>query len=93
MPTSSVFKWTQKKHTAGCQGASSQENAMSASYPRTRGKRNYYKEANTVAVKERIRVRLKSYDHTLIDAAAEKIVEVAKRNGAAVSGPDRKSVV
>ena len=40
-----------------------------------------------MAVKERIRVRLKSYDHTLIDAAAEKIVEVAKRNGAEVSGP------
>ena len=40
-----------------------------------------------MAVKERIRVRLKSYDHTLIDAAAEKIVEVAKRNGEEVSGP------
>ncbi len=40
-----------------------------------------------MAVKEKIRVRLKSYDHTLIDAAAAKIVEVAKRNGAAVSGP------
>jgi len=40
-----------------------------------------------VAVKERIRVRLKSYDHKIIDAAAEKIVEVAKRNGAEVSGP------
>ena len=40
-----------------------------------------------MAVKERIRVRLKSYDHTLIDTAAEKIVEVAKRNGATVSGP------
>ena len=40
-----------------------------------------------MAVKEKIRVRLKSYDHTIIDAAAEKIVDVAKRNGAAVSGP------
>ena len=40
-----------------------------------------------MAVKEKIRVRLKSYDHTLIDTAAEKIVEVAKRNGAEVSGP------
>ena len=47
----------------------------------------YYKEEKQVAVKEKIRVRLKSYDHTLIDAAAEKIVDVAKRNGAAVSGP------
>jgi small subunit ribosomal protein S10 len=40
-----------------------------------------------VAVKEKIRVRLKSYDSKLIDAAAEKIVEAAKRNGATVSGP------
>ena len=40
-----------------------------------------------MAVKEKIRVRLKSYDHTLIDAAAEKVVETAKRNGSAVSGP------
>ena len=40
-----------------------------------------------MAVKEKIRVRLKSYDHTIIDAAAEKVVDVAKRNGATVSGP------
>ena len=32
-------------------------------------------------------MRLKSYDHTLIDAAAKKIVETAKRNGSEVSGP------
>ena len=37
--------------------------------------------------KEKIRVKLKSYDHTLVDAAAAKVVEVAKRNGGAVSGP------
>ena len=47
----------------------------------------YIKEEKQVAVKEKIRVRLKSYDHSLIDAAAEKIVDVAKRNGATVSGP------
>ena len=40
-----------------------------------------------MAVKEKIRVKLKSYDHAIIDAAAEKVVEVAKRNGATVSGP------
>ena len=39
------------------------------------------------AVKEKLRIRLKSYDHTLIDQAAAKIVDVAKRNGAEVSGP------
>lgn len=41
----------------------------------------------TVAVKEKIRIRLKSYDTALIDAAAGKIVETAKRTGARVSGP------
>ena len=40
-----------------------------------------------MAAKEKIRVRLKSFDHTLVDAAAEKVVEFAKRNGSAVSGP------
>ena len=41
----------------------------------------------TVAVKEKIRIRLKSYDHALIDQASEKIIETAKRTGARVSGP------
>ena len=40
-----------------------------------------------MAVKEKIRVRLKGYDHKLVDAASAKIVETAKRNGATVSGP------
>ena len=40
-----------------------------------------------MAIKEKIRVRLKSYDHVLVDTAAKKIVEVAARNGAEVSGP------
>ena len=40
-----------------------------------------------MAVKEKIKVRLKSYDHTLVDSAAAKVVELAKRNGAEVSGP------
>ena len=35
----------------------------------------------------KIRVRLKSYDATIIDAAAQKVVETAKRNGSKVSGP------
>ena len=40
-----------------------------------------------MAVKEKIRIRLKSYDASLIDAAAQKIVETAGRTGARVSGP------
>ncbi len=37
--------------------------------------------------KEKIRIRIKSYDHVLVDKSAEKIVETAKRTGARVSGP------
>ena len=35
----------------------------------------------------KIRIKLKSYEHTLIDQSAERIVETAKRTGARVSGP------
>ena len=54
------------------------------------GKASLYKiikEAMNVAVKEKIRIRLKGYDHRLVDLSAEKIVETAKRTGARVSGP------
>lgn len=40
-----------------------------------------------MAVKEKIRVRLKGYDHQLVDQSAQKIVETAKRSGAKISGP------
>ena len=40
-----------------------------------------------MAVNEKINVRVKGYDHKLVDTAAEKIVDAAKRNGATVSGP------
>ena len=40
-----------------------------------------------MAVKEKIRIRIKGYDHALVDQSAEKIVETAKRTGARVSGP------
>ena len=36
---------------------------------------------------QKIRIKLKAYDHNLIDVAAEKIVETAKRSGVQVSGP------
>ena len=41
----------------------------------------------TVAVNEKLRIKLKGYDHTLVDASAAKIVEAAKKTGARVSGP------
>ena len=36
---------------------------------------------------QRIRIKLKAYDHNLIDQSSSKIVETAKRTGAKVSGP------
>ena len=36
---------------------------------------------------EKMRIRLKAYDHVLLEKSAEQIVETAKRTGAKVSGP------
>ena len=36
---------------------------------------------------QKIRIRLKAYDHQLIDQSAQKIVETAKSTGATVAGP------
>ena len=43
--------------------------------------------AKTVVSSEKIRIRLKAYDHVVLDQSAEKIVETAKKTGAKVSGP------
>ena len=40
-----------------------------------------------VVASEKIRIRLKAYDHVVLDQSAEKIVETAKKTGAKVSGP------
>jgi small subunit ribosomal protein S10 len=40
-----------------------------------------------MAAKQKIRIRLKAFDHSLIDQSAEKIVDTAKKTGATVSGP------
>ena len=37
--------------------------------------------------RERIRIRLKAYDHRLLDQSAQEILQTAKRTGAKVSGP------
>lgn len=34
-----------------------------------------------------MRITLKAYDHTLVDASAQKIIETVKKSGATVSGP------
>jgi len=58
--------------------------------------RKGFKEGK-MAGKQKIRIRLKAYDHQLIDQSANKIVETAKRSGAKISGPvplpTRKEIV
>jgi len=40
-----------------------------------------------MAKRQRIRIRLKSYDHRVLDQSARRIIEAAERTGAAVVGP------
>lgn len=40
-----------------------------------------------MAVKEKVRIKVKGYEHGLVDTAAAKIVETAKRTGSRVAGP------
>ncbi|MDR1467187.1 MAG: 30S ribosomal protein S10 [Oscillospiraceae bacterium] len=40
-----------------------------------------------MSTKNKIRIRLKSYDHQIIDQSAQKIIQTVKRTGAEVSGP------
>ena len=50
-----------------------------------------------MATQQKIRIKLKSYDHNLIDKSAEKIIQTVKSTGAVVSGPiplpTRKSII
>ena len=43
--------------------------------------------AKTNVASEKIRIRLKAYDHVVLEQSAEKIVDTAKKTGAKVSGP------
>ena len=45
------------------------------------------KEATQIMASQKIRIKLKAYEHSLIDEAASRIVETAKRTGSRVSGP------
>jgi len=40
-----------------------------------------------MAGNQKIRIRLKAYDHEILDASAQRIVDTAKRTGANISGP------
>ena len=43
--------------------------------------------SNKLVGSDKIRIRLKAFDHAILDQSAQKIVETAKRTGASVSGP------
>jgi small subunit ribosomal protein S10 len=45
------------------------------------------RKGGKIMAKQKIRIRLKAYDHRILDQSAEKIVETAKRSGATVAGP------
>jgi small subunit ribosomal protein S10 len=45
------------------------------------------RKGGKIKAKQKIRIRLKAYDHRILDQSSEKIVETAKRSGATVSGP------
>jgi small subunit ribosomal protein S10 len=40
-----------------------------------------------MALRERIRIRLKAYDHRVLDQSTTEIIDTAKRTGAQVAGP------
>jgi small subunit ribosomal protein S10 len=48
---------------------------------------NMSDEGGKEMAKQKIRIRLKAYDHQILDQSAERIVETAKRTGAKVAGP------
>ena len=53
-----------------------------------RGSRAIFDWSSQVAVQsQKIRIRLKAFDHRLIDSSTQDIVETAKRTGAQVRGP------
>jgi small subunit ribosomal protein S10 len=72
--------------------------AKKASMAQTPSKEAAETKTKTVTpeVKQRVRIRLKAYDHKVIDQAAKQIVDTALRTGATLAGPiplpTRKSV-
>ena len=67
--------------------------AVRSRWPRNKNPLYEHSENNTKVEEEKmselqkIRIKLKAYDHALLDQSAAKIVETAKKTGAEVSGP------
>lgn len=58
-----------------------------AVFPRSKFVSNTNEKEVKLMAKQKIRIRLKAYDHKLLDLSAAQIVDTAKRTGANVSGP------
>ena len=80
-------KRTTKKETEKKEVAKKTTTTKKSEEKKATTKTTEKKVAKTVTTSERMRIRLKAYDHVLIDQSAQKIVDTAKRTGAKVSGP------
>lgn len=60
---------------------------ITANPPKLDPKKRANKVEEPVEIKPRLRIKLKSYDHKVIDNSARQIVETALRHGIEVSGP------
>jgi small subunit ribosomal protein S10 len=76
---------TEKTYDQGRRPTTKGRRPFGAVAPREKDKRQVQIVAAIAA--QKIRIRLKAYDHDAIDRAAREIVETAERTGASVSGP------
>ena len=51
------------------------------------GNFRHFRTGNKTTMNQKIRIKLRSFDHNLVDKSAEKIVKAVKATGAIVSGP------
>lgn len=61
--------------------------AVSWVFPRSKSIQDYRRKEFKKMAKSKIRIRLKSYDHRLLDLSAKKIVDSVKKTGSVVNGP------
>lgn len=60
---------------------------MESTAPLFRAARNADRIPTEVMRKDKVRIRLKAFDHRILDQSAEKIVDTARRTGARIAGP------
>ncbi len=76
-----------KKEASNEEKTTKKATAKKTTTKKTVAKKEEKVVATTASKSEKIRIRLKAYDHVVLEQSAEKIVETAKRTGAKVSGP------